>query len=158
MSEEHENAGTTTSKSHQSDSQIAVGVEKPWAEMSLEERDAADRKRGFNNEGDRIGGEGVVVGVDPAVDIDSTTMLIFRLTKEDKHILHCLMVKNDHLSYVDTLTKLLREEAARIGELTCPCMTTLVPTTSNHTNSNSKSLWQTLKRCLGVQGVTPAKR
>ena len=100
-----------------------MGVEKPWAEMSIEERDAADRKRGFNNEGDRIGGEGVVVGVDPAMDIDSSTMLIFRLTKEDKHILHCLMIKNDHLSYVDTLTKLLREEAARIGELTCRCTT-----------------------------------
>jgi hypothetical protein len=154
MSEEHENACTTTSKSHQSDSQIAVGVEKPWAEMTIEERDAADRKRGFNNEGDRIGGEGVVVGVDPAVDVDSSTILMFRLTKDDKKILHCLMVKNDHLSYVDTLTKLLREEAARIGELSCPCSTTNATTTPSPKSSNTRSLWQMLRRCLGARSVT----
>ena len=104
-----ENAGTITSESNECNAKTPVGVEKPWAEMSLEERDAADRKRGFNNEGDRIGGEGVDMGK----GIDHTTILVFKLNKGNCDLLHRIMVKRNHLNFSDTLTELIREEVQR---------------------------------------------
>jgi hypothetical protein len=115
MPEEHKDAGIDTPKSDEPNSQVAVGV-KPWAEMSLEEQDVENRKRGFNNEGDRIGGDCVV---DPAAGVDCSTMLIFKLNKDSRQILHSLMLRHDHATYVETFDKLLKEEAARIGDISC---------------------------------------
>ena len=48
-------------------------------------------------------------------DQESSMLLVFKLGKNDRRALYNLMTRNGHLSYIDTLVKLIREEVVRTG-------------------------------------------
>jgi len=56
------------------------------------------------------------MGIDPAIGEDKTTMLMFKIDKQNKVLLYNIMVTRNHNVFSDTLLTLIWEETKRMQE------------------------------------------
>ena len=76
-----------------------------------------DQDAGVDNQESNNQGSTITLGVDPAVGEDNTTLMIFKMDKKDKILLHSIMVANDQCSFKEVILDLIRKESRRLETL-----------------------------------------